>query len=671
MVRPIETPAFWSAACPVRRRFFVFRRGIERCFGISLPDPSRDDLKGGLSSFKQFCSALLERRKSTWSEALLRQRVGVRTRFSVAHSLFLFRKVIPSPRPSLEPLFEKVQVPSPEPDPAFLDFVRRELPRLVPRGWDRHYSQACLNVTVPTKACFEKSTRGIENSRMGLLLGEDDPRQSFVESVLATYAYKGRIKARLTAVETGGKWRVLSIPSIEMNYLRPLHTCLYDYLSRYDWLLRGDAKPTSFKGFEHIEGEVFVSGDYESATDNLNQSVQKEILRIVLQGALNVPNEVKRLAFSSLSLLLTRPRGSPDDVVEQKSGQMMGNLLSFPLLCLVNYLTFRFLVRGSPPVKINGDDIVFRSSPEIANKWMEGVGASGLVLSKGKTLVDRRFFSLNSCLFQASKQRVVPVPFVRCKTLFGVGQEEDLIGSLAGRFSSFCPGFFGRRRLLWRSIFLRENSGYINQSCRSLSRGLGVPVQSGELKESGLWPRELRYLELPSERKPPPTSSVWSVMPSGHELTWVDKTFKRSKQANLDLRVAFIEAAWQMPAQTETSYRETYFRGLDLSDRVFLRKDSRLLQRSRLLRKSYAFTRSYLRIREGDLWSRRPSNSCKLEWMPLSRDRFMCSEDYVYHLSIPLTSKRQSSVSDDDCLEKFDIVPGVGKWSFAPPPTDL
>jgi hypothetical protein len=671
MVKPIKTPAFWSVACPVRRRFFVFRSGLEKCYGISLPDPSRDDLSGGLSSFKQFCSALLERRISTWSAALQQQHVGIRVRMSVAHSLFLFRKVIPSQCPSLEPLYRKVQDPSPDPDPDFMKFVRRELPKILPRGWAKGYTQACLITTIPTKNCFESRMTG-ENSRMSLLLLEDDPRYSFVESVLATYGFKGRIRARLTAVSTSGKWRVLSIPSVEMNYLRPLHTCLYDYLCRYDWLLRGDAKPSAFKSFLRREGELFVSGDYESATDNLNSNVQKEILRIVLQGASRVPNEIKRLAFSSLSLEISDPLDPLGDATSlQQSGQMMGNLLSFPLLCLVNYLTFRYTVGASVPVRINGDDIVFRSTPEIADKWMENVSKSGLVLSKGKTLVDPRFFSLNSCLFQASGNAVVGVPFVRMKTLFGLGDDEDPIGSISGRFSSFCPNFVGRRRLLWRSIFLRENAGYINKSCRSLSRGLGVPVRSGELKESGLWVRELRYLELPSERKPPPTSSVWKIQPADHELTWVDKAYKRSKEDLLNLRVAFIDAAWQMPLTEKKSYRETYFGGLDLSDRVFLRTSHRLDQKSKLLKMSHPQARSWLRLREADLWSGRPIRSHTLQWMPLSRQRFFVGKDGVYNIFTPQISKSQSSPLEDDCLENFPIVPGLGVWSFAPPPPGL
>jgi hypothetical protein len=37
---------------------------------------------------------------------------------------------------------------------------------------------------------------------------------------------------------------------------------MYDHLSRFPWLLRGDAKTRKFREFVHVPGEVFVSGDY-------------------------------------------------------------------------------------------------------------------------------------------------------------------------------------------------------------------------------------------------------------------------------------------------------------------------------------------------------------------------------------------------------------------------
>jgi hypothetical protein len=406
--------------------------------------------------------------------------------------------------------------------------------------------------------------------------------------------------------------------------------------------LRGDAKPNSFDGFVCKAGELFVSGDYESATDNLNAGIQREILTCLLDTAVNVPRGVRELALKSLSLELDHPSDpAPDARRVLQSGQMMGSFLSFPLLNLVNYLTFKWLT-GLPDelVRINGDDIVFRSSPEIADKWMGGVEKCGLTLSKGKTMVDRRFFTLNSALFQAGSRTVKAIPFIRPKALWGDG-DEDKIGSLPGRFKSFAPGMYGKRRVLWRSIFLRENSGYIRRSCRSLTRGLGMNVQLAELKASAFWGRELRYLALPGERPPPRPWSEWSQRPEGHELRYVDRNYKRTAEEKRELRCAFLEGSWRLPQQvTVKEYREFHYTGLDLSDAICLRQVRRLGRTARLvLGSSVLFgidknevTRSpkkrigaMLHV-DPSAWERRPMYARKTEWVPAGSVFTMRSE---------------------------------------------
>jgi len=50
----------------------------------------------------------------------------------------------------------------------------------------------------------------------------------------------------------------------------------------------------------------------------------------------------------------------------------------------VNYLGFLWYtgdLGGSLPVKVNGDDIVFRARPEVIKRWKAGVCGAGLTLS--------------------------------------------------------------------------------------------------------------------------------------------------------------------------------------------------------------------------------------------------------------------------------------------------
>jgi hypothetical protein len=53
----------------------------------------------------------------------------------------------------------------------------------------------------------------------------------------------------------------------------------------------------------------------------------------------------------------------------ESEGHLMGNLLCFVLLCLENYCAFRWVFGPEVPVRINGDDIVFRAKEEDYKKW--------------------------------------------------------------------------------------------------------------------------------------------------------------------------------------------------------------------------------------------------------------------------------------------------------------
>jgi len=199
------------------------------------------------------------------------------------------------------------------------------------------------------------------------------------------------------------------------------------------------------------------------------------------------------------------------------------------------------------------------------------VSASGLTLSEGKTMTDARYFSLNSTLFKGCQKRQRLVPFVRSKTLFGIG-EEDSIASLRGRFHSFVVGYGSGPRSRARVIFLRENSGWISKSCRSLTRGLGIQVEPEVLVKAGMWSRELRYLAT-SEKPLPNLTGEWAHMPDGYHLRWVDKDTKRSRSRDKLLQAEFIEAAWR-PRNDDVSWKtrdEVFCFGLNLADSVIVR----------------------------------------------------------------------------------------------------
>jgi hypothetical protein len=572
------TKTFWSVGCAYRSRFERFLRVLNGVYFFGSPVLASPVLLGTsgderLSAFKRFCSAPLERLPHVWDAKLHDRKVGRRDRFAIHVSLFLFRKNLPSSIPSIDAYISKTSSEASPADPDFIGFCEKEIHKLFRRGWDRKFVDSCLTHTVNTSSCMECPRRkgGCRNWFLGKSDHESDiARSSVVESAL-TGLKKSSYAAKIAIVPTDGKYRILSVGEADLSMLKPLHTIFYNHLSLQPWLLRGDAKAARFKDFCAVKGELFVSGDYESATDNLNLATQKEILRLVLQRCRYVPNVVMLNAMTSLSLDLTfRSKGLPTRRWKQTQGQMMGSYLSFPLLCLVNYLAFRYFVgRDDVPVRINGDDIVFRATRAEYQKWEAGCKIAGLTLSKGKTLVDRSFFTLNSTLFQGCGSSVKLIPVIRSKTLFGVGCNvsagETPITSIPGRFKNFATGFTGARASYLRDQFLRINSRVIERSGRSVVRGLGLNVRPDELISSGLWRREISYLEPGvSEKDIPAPISEWSHPPAGYKFVRRNTKPEESDESRRGLRQAFVEAAWRPMREVPGQYEDSWIGGLHI-----------------------------------------------------------------------------------------------------------
>jgi hypothetical protein len=485
-----------GACYDIYDRFEIFRGSMEKAFGLNLCAP----YFGSVGDIGKFCSGLIEGQSShPWKLDFQRQKASLRTRMSIAFSLFLFRKLIPNEKPQLDKYAEKMSEGQPPPDGRFLLFCKKEVRRLFHIGWDYRYQDICTKSVLPISSCSENGRKhgGSRGTIRGMGLVEDPffmddmDREEFSRYVSESVAPKPRGVSQVQAVLAGGKWRAISIPPVWDNALRPFHSCLYDAVSKFDWCLRGDALPRSFKSF-HRTGELFVSGDYESATDNLNSEVQRTILNELIVRSRHIPSGIKSHALSTFNSTLS----VDGTFYEQRRGQLMGQLLSFPLLCLVNYFAFKFSIPRDVPVKINGDDIVFRAREDEVDRWRENVNSSGLKLSVGKTLINRRFFSLNSSLFESTNNGARFVPFLRPKALWGCGEREcEKLASLAPRFRSYAVGFGRLRRSVFDEIFIRENLATVLRCRRSLTRGMGMKVSEDTLRSTGLWFRELYYLE--------------------------------------------------------------------------------------------------------------------------------------------------------------------------------
>jgi len=123
--------------------------------------------------------------------------------------------------------------------------------------------------------------------------------------------------------------------------------------------------------------------------------------------------------------------------VKQQNGQLMGSILSFPVLCLANLICYkcaldeyvnidntgpkRYVKVQDLPVLINGDDIYFRSNPVFYGIWRKYLDIAGFVLSQGKNYVHSSVFTINSQCFQyiSKTDKIVEITYLNVGLLIG------------------------------------------------------------------------------------------------------------------------------------------------------------------------------------------------------------------------------------------------------------
>jgi len=161
------------------------------------------------------------------------------------------------------------------------------------------------------------------------------------------------------------------------------------------------------------EDENWLSGDYTAATDNFPMSVTQALLEGILESIDHEPTrEWARWECSSHEILY--PKGVRG---KQTSGQLMGSLLSFPLLCFLNDYIVSYSGFKKYSYLINGDDVVAKGTDEQINTWRAQAPQVGLSLSLGKNFIDPDFCTVNSQLFYRGE--VLHTGKVSCQTRVG------------------------------------------------------------------------------------------------------------------------------------------------------------------------------------------------------------------------------------------------------------
>jgi len=440
------------------------------------------------------------------------------------------KKLLPPSCPCMEPeLIEKL-IGSMTRDPiilphGYLAFAGKLAGELFPVGWDTTYRNHCYTTAPPISACAE-SPRG----KGGVLQDSPEGHPEFLDAVLMGKLGSDRAAALIGVVQSAGKPRPLASFSSDTLVLKPLHKAIYDNISKRRWLLRGSLSDAALSraGFRKADGRVLVSGDYCSATDNLPIQVAEVILRKALANASRVPQRIGEYALRNLRPDVWLERESfnagLDPEFRMTASQQMGSLLSFPLLCIQNYIAFRYACfrarvksRGIP-ILINGDDILFQAEPEFAKTWMEVVGQVGLEVERSKTSITSEYGSLNSTLVRPSGDGFRVVPTLR----FGMLRPCEYPHSLFSSFRDFISGAPRKGQSRW--IASREWFSWHRQEFKQ-NLSLHELGFSGRLafraasREAILQYQKLR-IEVgdPLQERLPPPPNLHNVVLSGDNI---------------------------------------------------------------------------------------------------------------------------------------------------------
>lgn len=295
---------------------------------------------------------------------------------------------------------------------------------------------------------------------------------------------KEKYCAKVVAIPEPFKVRIITKSEALLNYYgKPYQKAIHKLLRKTSWALPiGQPITTELIKSRFGVGLVkagwkMVSGDYASATDRLNSDASIRCLKIILdqggiattaksillqtlvgqyleyseliEGYKSEPQfkEAKARLFKSISALMDEGDVVLTPSVQQTNGQLMGSILSFPILCIINAALFLhsviewieqsqegqalypdltswdidldFCVREFG-LLINGDDILFMGPQSLIDIWYQFVPQVGLIPSLGKNYVSEYFFTINSQLYHRAPLTgdVTYIPFVNAGLIY-------------------------------------------------------------------------------------------------------------------------------------------------------------------------------------------------------------------------------------------------------------
>jgi hypothetical protein len=151
-----------------------------------------------------------------------------------------------------------------------------------------------------------------------------------------------RYDAKAECVEDPLKIRIITKNDANFSLLKGLQRAMWNHLQRFPCFLftgtpaAGEYMKLFFSTLGlNSKNSLFISGDYSAATDNLPPQATISILERILNNTSfggKVSEKLAKMALDSVTFHRIKYNYIEDAV--QTNGQMMGCLLSFPVLCV-------------------------------------------------------------------------------------------------------------------------------------------------------------------------------------------------------------------------------------------------------------------------------------------------------------------------------------------------
>jgi len=244
-------------------------------------------------------------------------------------------------------------------------------------------------------------------------------------------------------------------PALTYFVLKPIQNSLWKHLKNKK-LFQLIGEPITeelmrerFNLYLTLRGYRFHSGDYSAATDGLyswtTECAAQEILKIYGENQGYDIDAIGVLLIRSLTGHVYEMKYDDDGNVidgelklaEQKCGQLMGSITSFPFLCILNLTLCRWALelaegRVIPVVDfpgwINGDDCLtpYKEGCRFPEIWENLAAQFGFKKSLGKTYDSESFCSMNSTTFVATANGWREVKYVNLGLVNAAKRAGDL-----------------------------------------------------------------------------------------------------------------------------------------------------------------------------------------------------------------------------------------------------